>query len=253
MIEIKTKSEIALMQEAADILKGCFRLAESIIEAGENTKTLDKAIENYIFERKATPSFKNYRGFPYSICASRNDCVIHGFPNESPLERKDIVSVDIGVFYKGFHSDAARTYNLGEASEEAKKLIRVTRESFFEGLKYARAGNRLESISSAIEGYVSQNGFSVVRSYVGHGIGRSLHEQPDVPNFGRPNRGVRLTEGMTLAIEPMVNAGGYEVETLKNGWEVMTVDKSLSAHYENTVVITAGEPLVLTWDGGVNN
>jgi methionyl aminopeptidase len=194
----------------------------------------------------AKPSFLHYNGFPASACISINDVVIHGIPDSRKLKEGDIVSVDVGAYYKGFHGDCAATFACGEISETASRLIEVTRQSFFEGVRFARQGNRVSDISHAVQAYVEENGFSVVRSFVGHGVGANLHEEPEVPNYGRPGRGPRLVRGMTLAIEPMVTEGSYDVRVLKDNWTTVTVDGKLAAHYENTVLITDGEPEILT-------
>ena len=199
----------------------------------------------------AKPSFLDYHGLPASTCISENDCVSHGIPGGYVLKEGDIVSVDVGACYQGYHGDCAATFACGAISAEAQKLIDVTKQSFFEGIRFATQGHRVSDISHAIQTYVELNGFSVVRSFVGHGVGRQLHEEPEVPNYGKPGHGPRLLKGMTLAIEPMVNAGVYDVRVLKDGWTVLTADGKLSAHYENTVLITDGEPEILTVTEGL--
>jgi methionyl aminopeptidase len=219
---------------------------------GVTTQELDSLVEQFIIKSGAIPSFKGYEGlpgavdFPGSICASVNDEVAHGIPGLRQLKNGDIISVDIGVYYEGFHTDAARTFAIGDITPEAERLIKVTEESFFEGIKHAVKGKRIVDISAAIQDHVEKNGYSVVRDYVGHGIGREMHELPQIPNFRTRERGPRLEPGFTLAIEPMVNQGGYQVKLLKNRWTVVTADGSLSAHYENTIAVTDGEPIILT-------
>lgn len=246
MIIIKSNNEIDIMGEAGRIVAGAHRVVEKAIAPGVTTAELDRLAEDYILERGATPAFKGYQGYPANICTSVNDQVVHGIPGPITLKEGDIVSVDIGAFYNGYCGDAARTHPVGRISPEAEKLIRVTRESFYRGLEFAREGYRLTDISHAIQAYVEGYGYSVVRALVGHGIGQDMHEDPQIPNFGPPGRGPRLREGMTLAIEPMINAGAYGVRVLDDGWTVVTRDGSLSAHYENTIAITADQPLILT-------
>lgn len=246
-ISIKTEKEIKLMQESGRILAKVLQELESLIRPGISTLEIDKICHEIIKGYGCIPSFLNYNGYPASLCISVNEEVVHGIPDKEHILREgDIVSLDCGVIYEGYHSDAARTVPVGEISEEAKKLIEVTKQSFYEGIKFAKAGKHLHEISEAIQTYVESFGFSVVRDLVGHGIGRNLHEEPQVPNFKQRNRGPKLAPGMTLAIEPMVNAGRYDVYWLDNNWTVVTEDGSLSAHYENTVLITEGEPKILT-------
>ena len=245
-IVIKSPREIELMRVAGRITAGARTIARQGIAAGVTTKELDREIHRYIVKNGATPTFLNYGGFPASACISVNDEVIHGIPGARVIHDGDIVSVDVGAKINGFTGDCARTYPCGEITPEAQDLIAVTRQSFFEGIKFARVGYRVSDIGHAIQEYVESHGYSVVRSYVGHGVGAQLHEDPEVPNFGVAGHGPRLVKGMTLAIEPMVNAGGYEVRVLDNDWTVVTVDGSLSAHYENTILITDGEPEILT-------
>ena len=251
MIAIKNELELRSMRRACRITAEARALAGSMVKPGVTTKEIDKAVHDYIVAQGAKPSFLNYGGFPASACISVNDCVIHGIPGGYTLKEGDIVSVDVGAQIEGFHGDCAATYPCGAISTEAQRLIDVTKESFFVGIKEATKGHRVSDISHAIQTYVESNGFSVVRSFVGHGIGRKLHEDPEVPNFGAAGRGPRLLKGMTLAIEPMVNAGVYDVHVLKDGWTVLTNDGKLSAHYENTVLITDGEPEILTVTEGL--
>ena len=251
MITIKNENELQSMRRACRITAEARALAGSMVKPGVKTSEIDKAVHDFIVAQGAKPSFLNYNGFPASICISVNDCVIHGIPGGYVLKEGDIVSVDVGALYQGFHGDCAATYPCGAISTEAQRLIDVTKESFFVGIKEATKGHRVSDISHAIQTYVESNGFSVVRSFVGHGIGRKLHEDPEVPNFGAAGRGPRLLKGMTLAIEPMVNVGVADVRILKDGWTVLTNDGKLSAHYENTVLITDGEPEILTVTEGL--
>ena len=246
MIKIKNSEEIQLMREAGKITAGALELASELIKPGVSLVHIDHEIHRFITSHGAKPSFLNYNGFPASACISLNDEVIHGIPDKRLLKDGDIVKVDVGAFIKGYHGDAARTFFCGNVSEEAKRLEKFTRESFFEGIKYATVANRLGDISHAIQEYVENAGYSVVKEFVGHGIGAQLHEDPEVPNFGRAGRGARLYEGMTLAIEPMVNAGCADVSVLDNDWTVVTDDGALSAHYENTVLITEHGVEILT-------
>ena len=239
------------MRQACKITANARALAGDLVKPGVSTKEIDRAVNEYIVSQGAKPSFLNYNGFPASACISVNSTVIHGIPGGYILKEGDIVSVDVGAFYQGFHGDCAATFPCGSISAEAQKLIDVTKQSFFEGLRFATQGHRVSDISHAIHTYVESNGFSVVRSFVGHGVGRKLHEEPEVPNFGKAGHGPRLLKGMTLAIEPMVNAGAYDVRVLKDGWTVLTADGKLSAHYENTVLITDGEPEILTVNEGL--
>lgn len=246
MITLKSEKEIALMRRAGKITAAARALAREMVKPGVTTQQIDKAVFQFIKSQGATPSFLNYNGFPGSACISVNDEVIHGIPGKRVLREGDIVSVDVGACIGGFHGDCAGTYPCGQVSDEALDLIRVTQESFFEGIRYAREGYRRGDISAAIQQYVESRGYSIVREYVGHGIGRTLHEAPEVPNFGQPGHGPRLLRGMTLAIEPMVNAGTAAIMNMADGWTVKTADGKLSAHYENTIVITDGEPELLT-------
>ena len=251
MIAIKNERELVCMRQACKITAAARALAGEMVRPGVSTKQIDKAVYDYIVSQGAKPSFLNYNGYPASACISVNDTVIHGIPGGYVLQDGDIVSIDVGAFYKGFHGDCAATFPCGAISAQAQKLIDVTKQSFFEGIRFARRGHRVSDISHAIQTYVESNGFSVVRSFVGHGVGAQLHEEPEVPNFGAAGRGPRMIPGMTLAIEPMVNAGGYGVHILRDHWTVKTDDGSLSAHYENTVLITDGEPEILTVTEGL--
>lgn len=247
MIILKNNNEIRKMMEAGKIVEEALLLMEANIRPGISTLQLDQLAEEFITKQGAVPSFKGYGGFPGSICASVNDVVIHGIPSkEVILKEGDIISIDMGAEINRYHGDAARTFMVGEVSQEAKDLIRVTEESFFKGVEAFLVGNRLGDISNAIESHIVAAGFGVVKDFVGHGIGRNLHEQPNVPNYGKAGFGPVLREGMVLAIEPMVNVGSYEVKVLKDRWTVKTKDGSLSAHYENTVALTDQGPQLLT-------
>ena len=245
-IYIKSSSEIELMRQAGRITAKARSIARQAVADGVTTKQIDKLVNEFIRKSGAIPTFLGYSGFPASTCLSVNDEVIHGIPGKRVLHDGDIVSVDVGATYKGMVGDCAMTIPCGEVSDEAKELIAVTRQSFFEALHYAKAGNRIGDIGGAVQDYVESHGFSVVRDYVGHGVGRNMHEAPEVPNYRSRRPNPRLVKGMTIAVEPMVNVGGYDVKTLSNGWTVVTVDGSLSAHYENTILITDGEPEILT-------
>lgn len=246
MIKLKNNAELELMRKAGEITAGALMTAEGLIKPGMTLKHIDSEIRRFIESHNCTPSFLGYSGFPASACISINEQVIHGIPGERRLEEGDIVKVDVGAVYKGYNGDAARTFFCGKVSDEAVKLEKITRESFFVGIKNARPGNRIGDISHAVEEYVVSNGFSVVKSFVGHGVGAELHEDPEVPNFGRAGRGPRIYEGMTIAVEPMVNAGTEEVEVQSNGWTVVTIDGKLSAHYENTIAVTENGTEILT-------
>lgn len=246
MIIIKNNHEIELMRSAGKIVAETLLLVEKKIKPGITTAELDRIAEEFITKHGARPSFKGLYGFPSSLCISVNEQVVHGIPGAYVLKEGDIVSIDCGVYLNGFHGDAARTFPVGKVSNEAKTLIDVTKDCFFEGIKFAQVGNNLTDISNGIQRYVESSGFSVVRDFVGHGIGKNVHEDPDVPNFGKPGKGPKLVAGMVLAIEPMVNAGGFRVRTLEDKWTVVTSDKSLSAHYENTVAILPDGPEILT-------
>lgn len=247
-IIIKSPREIEFMRQAGRITAGARSIARQAIADGVSTKEIDKAVNEFIRKSGAIPTFKGYGGFPGSACISVNEVVIHGIPGKRIIRNGDIVSVDVGATYKGYVGDCAGTYACGEISDEAKKLIEVTRQSFFEGLKFAKVGYRVNDIGAAIQEYVESHGYSVVRDFVGHGVGREMHEAPEVPNYKvrLPSGNPRLVPGMTIAVEPMVNIGGYEVEVLEDGWTTVTADRSLSAHYENTIAITDGEPEILT-------
>ena len=247
MIIIKNSEQLALMKKAGRITAEALLLARDTVRPGISTKEIDTKIHNFICKCGATPSFLGYGGFKGSACISINNEVIHGIPSERKiLSEGDIVKIDVGACYRGYNGDSARTFPVGKVSDEALRLISVTEQSFYEAMKFAKAGNRVGDIGSAIENFVISNGFSVVRSYIGHGVGAELHEEPEVPNFGRPGRGARLYSGMTLAVEPMVNAGTHEVKVQKDGWTVTTLDGKLSAHYENSIAITDGDPILLT-------
>ena len=247
MIIIKNSEQLALMKKAGRITAEALLLARDTVRPGISTKEIDTKIHNFISKCGATPSFLGYGGFKGSACISINNEVIHGIPSERKiLSEGDIVKIDVGACYRGYNGDSARTFPVGKVSDEALRLISVTEQSFYEAMKFAKAGNRVGDIGSAIENFVISNGFSVVRSYIGHGVGAELHEEPEVPNFGRPGRGARLYSGMTLAVEPMVNAGTHEVKVQKDGWTVITLDGKLSAHYENSIAITDGDPILLT-------
>ena len=245
-IHIKSAEEISLMREAAQILIEAHNLVADHIKIGITTKELNAIAEKFIKSKNAYPSFLNYHGYPGSACISINEEVVHGIPGKRKLEEGDIVSVDLGVYYKGYHSDAARTYPVGTVDADKLDLIRVTEECFFEGLKYAKPGNHLSDISSAIQRHAEAHGYGVVRDLVGHGIGKQLHEEPQVPNYKTPGRGPKLQKGMVLAIEPMINMGTWQVRVLEDDWTFVTRDGSVSAHYENTVVITDDIPEILT-------
>ena len=245
-ITIKKEVHIAQMRIAGRITGETLNLIEKSIRPGITTRQLDKIAEDYIRSQGAVPSFKGLYGYPASICASVNNEVIHGIPSDRVLMEGDIISIDTGAYIKGFHGDAARTFGVGEISPARQRLIDETRESFFRGIEFAKSGNHLIDISAAIQDFAEKNGYAVVRDYVGHGIGREMHEDPNVPNYRTGRKGPKLVKGMTLAIEPMITSGSYKVKTLSNKWTVVTRDGSDSAHYENTVYITDGEPELLT-------
>ncbi len=251
-ITVKSSREIELMTEAGRILEIVHKELEKALHPGMTTKAIDRLGEEIIRSYGCIPSFLDYNGYPASICVSVNDEVVHGIPSEHRIIREgDIVSLDAGVIYKGYHSDAARTHCVGEVSKEAQDLVRVTRECFFEGIKYAKEGNHLFDISGAIGKYAEERGYGVVRDLCGHGIGTALHEAPEIPNYEMKRKGVLLKAGMTLAIEPMINIGGWEVDWMDDDWTVVTRDHSLSAHYENTVLITENEPKLLSLTEGI--
>ena len=252
MITLKSAHEIELMRRAGKITAAARALAGEMVKPGVTTQEIDRAVEHFIRKQGAVPSFLHFpgppgvRAFPGSVCASVNDEIIHGIPGPRVLKEGDIVSVDVGAYIGGFHGDCAATYACGKISEEAQRLIDVTRQSFFEGIAQAREGNRISDISHAVQAYVEANGFSVVREYVGHGVGRDMHEAPEIPNYGAPGHGPKLIRGMTLAVEPMVNAGTAAIRQMSDGWTVKTRDGKYAAHYENTILVTDGEPEILT-------
>ena len=247
MVVLKTSRELGIMKEACRISAGALQTVGKAVEPGVTTAELDRLAEKYIRSQGAVPNFKNYCGYPATACISINNEVIHGIPSaKRVIKAGDIVSVDLGAMFNGYHGDNAATFACGDISPEAKRLMQTTEDALYEGIKAATAGSRIGDIGYAIQRYVEAAGFSVVRQYVGHGIGTKLHEAPEVPNFGTAGRGIRLLPGMTLAIEPMVNAGGYDVKVLPDGWTVLTKDGSLSAHFEHTVVITSDGPKIMT-------
>lgn len=246
MIIIKSDPEVDLMRQAGRITAGARTVARQMVEPGVTTRQINREVHKFITKSGASPCFMTDGGFPTAACISVNDEIIHGIPGKRVLQEGDIVSVDVGAYIGGFHGDCAGTYPCGQVSDEALRLIRVTQQSFFEGIKYAREGYRLSDISAAVQAYVEANGFSVVREYVGHGIGHQMHEAPEVPNYGKPGHGPRLLRGMTIAVEPMVNAGTAAIRQMPDGWTVRTADGKNAAHYENTVLITDGEPELLT-------
>ena len=247
MITLKSPHEIDLMRRSGKITAAARALAGEMVKPGVTTQEINDAVERFIRREGAVPSFLHYNGYPASACISVNDEIIHGIPSPRRVLREgDIVSVDVGAYIGGFHGDCAATFPCGRISPEAQRLIDVTRQSFFEGIRFAREGQRLQDISAAVQSYVEQNGFSVVREYVGHGVGAKMHESPEIPNYGRPGHGPRLLRGMTLAIEPMVNAGSAAITQLSDGWTVKTADGKWAAHYENTILITDGAPEILT-------
>ena len=246
-VTIKSEREIELMRESCRLLSIVHKEMEEAIRPGMTTMDIDMIGDRTIRKLGCIPNFKNYNGYPASICVSVNDEVVHGIPSKKRiLQEGDIVSLDAGLIYKGYHSDAARTHAVGEVSPQAKKLIEVTKQSFFEGIKLAKEGNNLYDISNAIDAYIKPFGYGIVRDLVGHGIGTQLHEDPQIPNFAQKRRGMKLRAGMTLAIEPMINMGRADVAWLDDDWTVVTADGSISAHYENTILITDGEPEILT-------
>ena len=247
MIVLKTSRELAIMREAGRISAMALKVAGEAVELGVSTWEIDRVARKYIESQGAVPSFLGYGGFPASACISVNNVVIHGIPSKRQIIKAgDIVSIDIGAMFEGFNGDNAYTFACGEISAEAQRLLDATRESLYEGIKQATAGNRLGDIGSAVQRYVEARGYSVVRDFVGHGVGAKLHEDPSVPNYGTPGRGVRLLPGMTIAIEPMVNQGRHEVQVQKDGWTTVTRDGKLSAHFEHTVAITPDGPVILT-------
>ncbi len=247
MIIVKNSEQLALMKKAGAITAEALLVAREAVKPGVSTKEIDTKIRHFIERCGAKPSFLGYGGFPGSACISVNNEVIHGIPSERTiLNEGDIVKIDVGAHFRGFNGDSARTFAVGRISDEAQRLIDVTERSFFEAMKFAKAGNRIGDIGFAVENFVISNGFSVVRDYVGHGVGANLHEDPEVPNFGRAGRGPRLYSGMTLAVEPMVNQGRADVKVMSDGWTVITSDGLLSAHYENSIAVTETDPIILT-------
>ena len=246
MIVIKSKREIDIMKKAGYIVAKTHALLKEEIAAGITTEEIDRLAEEFIEKENATPAFKGYQGFPATVCVAKNEVVVHGIPDSTRLESGDIIGLDIGAIYDGYYGDAARTLSVGEVKPEAEKLLTTTQAALNEGILRAKVDNRLSDISNAIQTHVEAEGYSVVRDFVGHGIGSKMHEAPQIPNFGKAGRGPRLKPGMALAIEPMVNVGTYEVETLDDGWTVVTKDRKLSAHFENTVVVTKEGPEILT-------
>lgn len=246
MLYIKTLSNIRAMAEGGRLLYEVLELLKSEIRPGIRTKDLNKSAECFIIKNGAVPGFKGYGGFPAGVCISVNEQVIHGFPSERVLKEGDIVSLDAGVYYKGFHTDAARTYAVGKVSPELQTLMEATEQSFYKGMLQARVSNRISDISHAVEEYIKPFGYGIVRDFTGHGVGFELHEDPAIPNYGKPGRGVRVQEGMTLAIEPMITLGSGDVEILSDGWTTVTRDGSYAAHYENTVAVVDGSPVILT-------
>lgn len=246
MISIKNSRELAAMKEACIISARALKLAGEAVEPGVTTQEIDHLVRRYIESQGAKPSFLGYGGFPGSACISVNETVIHGIPDRRKIKAGDIVSVDVGAYFNGYHGDNAATFPAGEVSKEARALMDATRESLYEGIRAAVAGNRIGDIGAAVQRYVEVRGYSVVRQFVGHGVGTDLHEDPSVPNFGTPGRGPRLVPGMTLAIEPMINAGTQDVRILKDGWTTVTKDGRLSAHFEHTIAITPDGPVILT-------
>lgn len=249
MIAVKSDRELEVMRKACQITAAARKLAGDMIRPGITTREIDKAVHHFILSQGAKPSFLGLYDYPASVCISVNEEIIHGIPSRRKLQEGDIVSIDVGAYYHGFHGDCAATYPCGKVSEEAQRLIDVTRQSFFEGIRFARQGSRVSDISHAVQTYAESFGYGVVRDYVGHGVGEKMHEEPEVPNYGAPGRGPRLIRGMTIAVEPMITQGTYEVRVLNDGWTVVTRDGKLSAHYENTVLITDGEPEILTVTG----
>lgn len=247
MITVKSQADLSTMRKACSITKAALRLVGEHVRPGISTLELDRIAHEFILNSGAKPSFLNYGGFPASICASVNEVVIHGIPSkETILKEGDIISIDMGACYQGFHGDCCDTFLVGEASEEARLLVERTRQSFYEGIRYARAGMRIGDISSGVERYISQFGYGIVREYTGHGVGRELHEDPQVPNYGQPGRGPRLVAGMTIAVEPMITLGAEEIFVKPDRWTVVTKDGQHAAHYENTILITGSDPEILT-------
>lgn len=246
MINVRSEDEIGLLREAGRMVAQAHELSKELLVPGTKAETIDRKVEEFIRDNGARPAFKGYQGFPYSVCLSLNDEVVHGFPARRVLKEGDVVSLDIGVERAGYYGDSAWSYIVGEDTQGASELLDVTRESLFRGIARAVAGNRLFDISHAIQTWVEGRGYSVVREMVGHGIGTQMHEEPQIPNYGPPGKGPELKAGMVFAIEPMVNQGSHEIDTLKDGWTAVTRDGSLSAHFEHTLALTRGEPLLLT-------
>ena len=246
MVVLKSPQEIEKIRKSNEIVSQILQILESEIRPKVNTLYLNDLSEKLVREKNAIPAFKGYRGFPYSLCASVNNVVVHGFPNKVPLKEGDIVSLDFGILFDGYYGDAAKTVAVGKISESTRRLTQVTEESLYKGIEKAVPDGRLSDISHAIQSYAEAGGFSVVRKFVGHGIGSKLHEDPQIPNFGKPGMGIRLKSGMTLAIEPMVNEKGHDVEVLEDGWTAVTKDGCLSAHFEHTIAITDGGPVILS-------
>ena len=250
MVILKSPREIEKIRRSNIMVAEILETLKEKVAPGIDTLTLDNISEQLALQRKARPAFKGYRGYPYSLCASVNDQVVHGFPSKRPLKEGDILSMDFGLYYDGYYGDAAVTVGVGKASELAERLMKTTKESLFLGIKQAVPGNRLSDISHAIQSHVEAAGFSVVRKFVGHGIGKALHEDPQIPNYGKPGMGIRLKPRMVFAIEPMVNVGGHEVQTLQDGWTTVTNDGSLSAHFDHTIAITEDGPTILSTTDG---
>lgn len=246
MIVLKNSHQLAKMKDAGIISADALQLAGSLVEPGITTAEIDNIVREFILKQGAKPSFLHYNGYPATACISVNNVVIHGIPGHYKLQSGDIVSVDVGAFYEGFHGDNAATFPCGDVSEEAMRLLNTTRESLYKGIEAAKAGSRLGDIGHAVQQYAEDRDYSVVRQYIGHGVGRNMHEEPDVPNYGKPGHGLRLIPGMTIAIEPMINEGGAAVRTMPDGWTVKTCDGKLSAHFENTIAITEDGPVILT-------
>lgn len=246
MIIIKSDPEVDLMRQAGRITAGARTVARQMVEPGVTTRQINREVHKFITKSGASPCFMTDGGFPTAACISVNDEIIHGIPGDRVLHEGDIVSVDVGARYRGFNGDCAGTFPCGKCSDEALRLIRITRQSFFEGIQFARVGYRISDIGHAIQEYAESYGYSLVREYVGHGVGRNMHEAPEIPNYGAPGHGPKLLRGMTIAVEPMVNAGTAAIRQMSDGWTVKTRDGKYAAHYENTILITAGEPEILT-------
>ncbi len=247
MLCIKNESALKIMAEGGKILASCMEMLENSIKAGMSTLELDKLAYKYIICNGAKPSFLGMYGFPKTLCISVNEEVIHGIPKGNKIIKEgDLVSVDGGVFLKGFHTDMARTFIVGDVAEEKRLLVERTKQSFYEGMRFARVGNRVSDISHGVQNYIEQFGYGIVRDFTGHGVGRDLHESPEIPNFGASGHGTRIVNGMTLAIEPMINLGTEKVKVLSDGWTTVTLDNKVSAHYENTVAVIDGEPVIIT-------